>query len=416
MWRNWNPLNPPINEQSSDEDLNNYESAGENDPNNLVSPNRPHQSPSASPRALLRPDPPAVEEVLQEVQQQLQALPDRQQRAANRNAVRQRQEAAAAAAVSPAEPIRNEVVNMVDFETENGVDGDKAQEHARSIKIEFEPADIKFWFAQLEGEMTMASVKSQWLKRTVLQRNLPNKQKEDVKALLTLNQTEAGNDIYLKIKRDLIRIYAQKPEDSYKKALGRAMVGLPSQLGLQIVDDICKKVPKLEGCCCAGAALAIWSMALPVNIRAHISDKEFTPQTYKSVFETADKVYLSSKNVTVASITKSGAAADSLDETLPAFSTQNQPQVAAVNRGNNRGQRGWRGGRGQRGQRGNGRGGQQRGGGQSSSSSSNSNRGPRHHSNPPESCCDRHYRHGDQSYFCLAPLTCPWVTKVIAKP
>ena len=48
-------------------------------------------------------------------------------------------------------------------------------------------ADINFWFAELEGEMTMASVKSQWLKRTVLQRNLPTKQKEDVKALLTLS-------------------------------------------------------------------------------------------------------------------------------------------------------------------------------------------------------------------------------------
>ena len=363
---------------------------------------------------MLRPDPPAVEEVLEEVQQQLQALPDRQQRLANRNAVRQRQEAAAAAAVRPTVPVENEVVIMVDFDNENGVDGDKAQEHTRSIKIEFEPSDIKFWFSQLEGEMTMASVKSQWLKRTVLQRNLPNKQKEDVKALLTLNQTEAGNDIYLKIKRDLIRIYAPKPEDSYKKALGRAMVGLPSQLGLQIVEDICKKVPKLAGCCCAGAALAIWSMALPVNIRAHISDKDFTAATYKDVFETADKVFLSSKQVTVAAM--SSKADSSLDETLPAFQSQNQPQVAAINRGGNRGQRGNRGGwRGQRGQRGNGRGGQ-RGGGQSSSSNSSSTRGPRHHSNPPESCCDRHYRHGDQSYYCLAPLTCPWVTKVIAKP
>ena len=116
MWRNWNPLNPPINEQSSDEDHNNYESAGENDPENLVSPNRPHQSPSASPRALLRPDPPAVEEVLVGVQRQLQALPDRQQRLANRNAVRQAQEAAAAAAEAAAMP------NVVDFDVENGVD------------------------------------------------------------------------------------------------------------------------------------------------------------------------------------------------------------------------------------------------------------------------------------------------------
>ena len=98
MWRNWNPLNPPINDQSSDD--NNYESPQESEPdlNELVSPNRPHQSASASPRALLRPDPPPVDQVLADVGRRLGELPDRQQRVANRNAVRQAQEAAATAA------------------------------------------------------------------------------------------------------------------------------------------------------------------------------------------------------------------------------------------------------------------------------------------------------------------------------
>ena len=183
MWRNWNPLNPPVNNVSSeDEEQNHYQSADEHDPNNLVSPNRPHQSPSASPRALLRPDPPRVEEVLQEVEQQLRHLPSRDQRAANRNAVRQAQAAAEAAAEAAA--------NMDDFETENGVDGAKASELGRQIKVEFSEADIRFWFAEIEAEMTMATIKSQWLKKTVLQRNLPVKQKGDVKALLTLTQTQ----------------------------------------------------------------------------------------------------------------------------------------------------------------------------------------------------------------------------------
>ena len=89
----------------------------------------------------------------------------------------------------------------VDFDAENGDDGAKAQEHARSVKVEFEAADIRFWFSQLEAEMTMATVNSQWLKKTILQRNLPNKQKEDVKELLTLPKTQAGNSIYLDIKK-----------------------------------------------------------------------------------------------------------------------------------------------------------------------------------------------------------------------
>ena len=73
-------------------------------------------------------------------------------------------------------------------------------------------------------------------------------------------------------------------------------------LGYQIINDICKKQNKLQGCCCPAAALAIWDMKLPVNIRAHISQKEFTPDTYKAVFEAADQVYMSSSQVSVAAV------------------------------------------------------------------------------------------------------------------
>ena len=191
------------------------------------------------------------------------------------------------------------------------------------------------------------------------------------------------------------------------------MTGLPSQLGYQIVDDICKKPQKLVGCCCPAAAQALWSIQLPVSVRAHISNRVFTSDTYKEVFEAADQVFLSSKQVQVAAI--HGAAAPPLDETLPAFTTQNQPtEVAALSRrgrggGSGSGTRGG-GGQNNRSNRGNrgGRGGKNNRGG--------SNRGPRHASNPPDSCCDRHYAHGDQAWYCLAPLTCPWVSKCTARP
>ena len=38
-------------------------------------------------------------------------------------------------------------LNMVNFDAENGTDGEKAQDQARAIKVEFEPTDIKFWFS-----------------------------------------------------------------------------------------------------------------------------------------------------------------------------------------------------------------------------------------------------------------------------
>ena len=306
----------------------------------------------------------------------------------------------------------------VDFDLENKEDGDKAQENARHIKIDFEPNNVRFWFSQLEAEMLLANIGTQWLKKTVLQRNLPNKQKEDVQAYLELPRTQAGANIYYDIKQEIIRIYAPKPQTAYKRALGRTMVGLPSQLGHQIVNDVCKKPVKLVGCCCSAAVLAIWEMKLPIEVRAHISNKEFTATTYKEVFEAADKVHQSAQSVSVAAV--------GLDETLPAFSQQNQPQpqVAAVHRG---GQRGGGRGRGNRGGgSGSGRGGGQTGqnqsgqsqsrGGQSGRGGRGQARGPRHSSNPPESCCDHHYKHGADSWFCVAPLTCPWVNKCSPRP
>ena len=256
--------------------------------------------------------------------------------------------------------------------------------------------------------MLMASVKSQWLKKTILQRNLPTKQKNDVKSLLTLTKAQAGDDIYLKLKNELVRIYAAKPHDSYKKALTRTMVGLPSQLGVQIVEDVCKKATKLSGCCCAAAVLALWSDKLPVNIRAHISNSTFDHTTYKQVFEAADQVYLASRQVS-----SSVAAIQELDETLPAFSEQNQPvQVAAI--AGNRG-----GGKPNKGGSGTNKGGQNQGGGsgkKNKNSKNNKPRGPRHASQPPEQCCDRHYVHGADAWYCLAPTTCPWVSRVTPKP
>ena len=296
----------------------------------------------------------------------------------------------------------------VNFDVENGVDGDKAQDHARSIKVEYEPSDIKFWFSQLEAEMLMAAVKSQWLKKTILQRNLPNKQKEDVKDLLVLQQAEAGTSIYLDIKSELIRIYAPKSQDAYQKALTRTMTGLPSQLGFQIINDICKKPKKLDGCCCDRGALALWSLQLPIQIRAHISTMEFNVNTYKEVFQAADKVFNSSKQVAASAMVAAVAAPPNLDETQSAFTQQNQPQVAAVGVRGQKPQGQTRGGRNNRGSN--------RGRGQRGGQSQARSRGPRHASSPPESCCDRHYRHGAEAWYFVAPLTCPWKDRCASRP
>ena len=78
--------------------------------------------------------------------------------------------------------------------------------------------DIEFWFGQLEGQLEVIEIKSQWLKRIAVQRFLPPEIQEEVKGLLSLGKTAAGDTIYLQIKRELIELFGRKPEDAHTRA------------------------------------------------------------------------------------------------------------------------------------------------------------------------------------------------------
>ena len=128
----------------------------------------------------------------------------------------------------PNEPDLNMPDDAVDFEDENAQDGDKALEYSRTLVMPFSKDDIAFWFTQIENEMLTCTIKSQWMKRVVLVKNLPPEVQADVKALLRLKKTEAPTDIYKQVKMELLRLHAPKCEDNFKKALGRVLTGLPS--------------------------------------------------------------------------------------------------------------------------------------------------------------------------------------------
>ena len=309
------------------------------------------------------------------------------------------------------EPIDQEPDNLAEnFDVENGTDGAKAIEHTRDLKIEYAPEDVAFWFIQLENEMITCEVKSQWLKRVVLVKNLPTKVQSDVRSLLILQKAQAPTDLYKQIKDEILRIYAPKKEDTYKKALSRVLVGLPSQLGHTLVNDICDKSPKLTGCCCSKAVFTLWNLQLPLGVRSMISNLEFNETTYSAVFQAADKVYLSTKDAQMSP----GVAAIAASEKGQSGEGSQNPQVAALNQRRGRGGRGGRSGRGGSGQ--SGRGGNNNSTNTSSNSSSKpQGRGPRHASNPPNTCCDNHFRFGDQSWSCQSPFTCPWKDKIVPK-
>ena len=116
-----------------------------------------------------------------------------------------------------APPVQEAEANMpddneveVDFEDENGADDDKALEFSRSLKLEYDPLEVAFYFIQLENEMFTCGVKSQWLKRSILVKNLPPKIQADVKSLLILKKSEAPTDLYKQIKTEILRIHAPK--------------------------------------------------------------------------------------------------------------------------------------------------------------------------------------------------------------
>ena len=183
----------------------------------------------------------------------------------------------------------------VDFEVENGQDGAKAIEYSRTLKIDYNPANVEFWFTNIENEMYTCEVKSQWLKRCILVKNLPSKVQMDVMSLLSIKKSGAPADLYKKIKDEILRIHSPRKQDTYKKALSRVLTGLPSQLGQELINDICDKDVKLVGCCCPKAVFCLWSIQLPLTVRSQISNLTFDHSTYQEVFQKADNIYLSTK-------------------------------------------------------------------------------------------------------------------------
>ena len=190
----------------------------------------------------------------------------------------------------PAEP-----VIMADFDAENGTDGKSALSDLKAVQCPFIQDDIVFWFGQLEGQLEIIEVKSQWMKRIAVQRFLPPEVQTEVRSLLSLGKTAAGDDIYLKIKRELIELFGHKPEDGYTRAKNRVLTGKPSQLGKLIINDLCKKDTKLQGCCCADTTWGMFREALPIVVRNHIAEETFSADTYKKIFKKADQVFESNQ-------------------------------------------------------------------------------------------------------------------------
>ena len=220
---------------------------------------------------------------------------------------------------------------MEAFEVENGIDSEKALDKLGNVKCPFEKDDIEYWFSELEGQLEVIGVKSQWVKRIALQQLLPVEIRAEVKSLLKLSKPNAGNDIYLKIKTELIELFGQKPEDAYLRAKNRVMTGKPSQLGKQLMEDICKEQKKLDGCCCDRIVWGMFREALPIVVRNHIAELSFNKDTWKEIFTKADQVWDSNRAPEPIPLTRQVAAVTPGPKPQPPTSPT---EVAAVQKSN----------------------------------------------------------------------------------
>ena len=110
----------------------------------------------------------------------------------------------------------------------------------------------------------------------------PIKNQGGGKVIVKNHQTRSGNDIYFRLKQELLDLFGVK---------NRVLSGKPSQLGKKLIVDICPGDVKLQGCHCAKTVWVMFRGQLAVVIRNHISEMTFSKDTYKAVFAKADLVW-----------------------------------------------------------------------------------------------------------------------------
>ena len=298
----------------------------------------------------------------------------------------------------------NQNHTMVNYDQQNEDDEPNAIQNARDCKLPFNKNDIKLWFSLIESKMQFAGLKKQWSKRQVLVQLIPPEFHTIFRQYLQLQENEAGVDSYYQLKSAIIKHFGPKKADNFDKAINRVMTGTPSQLGREIMHDICPKVKPLTGCCCADTVLGIWRRSLPSVVRNQIADMDFNAATYAAVFDRADSVWASNAASTsvVATLTKETGGSASAEVA-----------AASSNRGGRRGGRG-------RNNRGGGSGSSGGGGNQASNTNSGSSsgkpnqgqgqgrRGPRHPDNPPQNSCGLHWKFGRGAWTCADRHNCPW--------
>ena len=294
------------------------------------------------------------------------------------------------------------------YDEENGADAADALSKVGGVqKLEFKRRDCKFWLQQVEARMRLIGVRSQWTKMQIVSCMLPDDVAEQVKHLLRVEETDAGDRCYKKVKVYLLELYGDKVEDVYNKASSLTMTSTPSHLARQLIDIMCEKHPTLTDCCCTPYLTGLWKSKLPEQVRIHISGMTLAGANMEATLRAADAVHRSLGLATTPKV----AALQTPQQAESSGASGYDPQVAAFNQtksyGNNQGNHN----KGQN--KGSGNNQQNQGQKKKSGTKKKPTRSP---DGPPEEACYNHYKYGKSTWFCLDTFNCPWATYLTPRP
>ena len=319
---------------------------------------------------------------------------------------------------------------MVNYDSATGEDDNGALQKAVTHLQNFEFLDnnLNFYFNQIELKMQTCGVKKNYTKMQVLTSILPFRIQEEVMPILSMQETEFGDEMpYKKLKDEILKIFKPSQDQDFERFMGRVLSGRPSQLCRALINDICTH--RLRNCCCHRFIGGQWKRQLPSNVVQAVAHLPFNADNLDTILQLADSVFSSTRSQAIPSVAAVTYNQPSGAFSLPAppvldtafhqdFQAEtSSPQVAALS---SRGRSNWGRGRGQsRGgaQRQRGRGG--RGGGQSQGQGGQEHprhKGPRHPDAPPVQSCRRHWLFGKGAHFCEEPGSCPWKNFYVPKP
>ena len=312
---------------------------------------------------------------------------------------------------------------VMDFDMVDEADAAETLGKMAGIKVAWDPQDLEYWFGELEQQMELIQVKSQWTKRIILSNNLPREVKAEVKEILKKPKSAAPVNIYKGLKSKLLELFGPNEEDAFEKAAQLVLTGKPSALAKRIAEILCQCDPPLSDCCAAKTVAALWKRQLPQVVRTALAGYSLKDD-FENTLKHADSVFASLQRPGAAAVTVTPTYAVAEPPVLEGQDGQGESfEVAAVGRGRgagrgqrwNRGQnRGW--GRGQARGQSRGRGAQAYQGQayQGQAYQGQAYRGQRHPDGPPENACQKHWRFGRQAYSCESDQ-CPW-KHIVATP